>query len=278
MFQGHMLSLIATKRSGGACFNSIRVQPVSIGVPKSPHVPNADGVLLSPTGVEVDWLSSIIEQSKSLLVLTGAGISTASGIPDYRGPNGSYNRGHKPMTHGEFMNSEASRKRFWARSMVGWQTVSDASPNNAHYALARLEAAGHCDGVITQNVDRLHHKAGSENIIDLHGRVDQVRCQCCKNVVSRRDWQHAMTSANVEFMERMRLLQLQQKLQLESGLAKDTSVRADGDAELNLDDYSMVSAVLYAHISSSRLLTHTSSLLVMYDRSMCLSVRAAAVC
>lgn len=148
------------------------------------------------------------------------------------------------MTHGEFMNSEASRKRFWARSMVGWQTVSDASPNNAHRALARLEAAGHCDGIITQNVDRLHHKAGSLNIIDLHGRVDQVRCKCCKNIVSRRDWQHAMTSANGEFMERMRLLQLQQKLQLESGLAKDTSVRADGDAELNLDDYSMVGAML----------------------------------
>lgn len=236
-----MTFLASMIRNSRVSLSSIRVQQVSIGVPKSPVVPNPDSVLLPPTGEEVDWLTAIINESKSLVVLTGAGISTASGIPDYRGPNGSYNRGHKPMTHGEFMKSEASRKRFWARSMVGWQTVSHASPNNAHYALARLEAAGHCDGIITQNVDRLHHKAGSTNIIDLHGRVDQVRCQCCKNVVSRKDWQHAMTTANGEFMERMRLLQLQQKLQLESGLAKDTSVRADGDAELNLDDYSMVS-------------------------------------
>ena len=217
-------------------FSSIRVQPTTAAHPWTP----SSGILSSPTAEEVDWLATFFDRAKNLVVLTGAGISTASGIPDYRGPNGSYNRGHKPMLHSEFMGSEASRKRFWARSMVGWQTVSDASPNQAHFALSRLEAGGYCSAVITQNVDRLHHKAGSENVIDLHGRVDQVRCQCCKQAMPRSEWQYAMTSANADFMHRMTELQQQQKLKLESASAKDTNIRADGDAELGLDDYSMV--------------------------------------
>lgn len=202
--------------------------------------------LASPMQKEVELLTNFFKQSKDVLVLTGAGISTSSGIPDYRGPNGSYKRGHKPMTHTEFMTSEASRKRFWARSMVGWQTVSDASPNNAHVALAKLEIAGYCAGVITQNVDRLHFKAGSTNVIDLHGRVDQVRCQCCKKAMPRKDWQHAMTSANVSFMESMMQMQAQRMLQLDSADSKHTNLRADGDAELYLEDYSMVTPMLYS--------------------------------
>uniref|UniRef100_A0A7S3HFZ4 Deacetylase sirtuin-type domain-containing protein n=1 Tax=Spumella elongata TaxID=89044 RepID=A0A7S3HFZ4_9STRA len=196
--------------------------------------------LASPMQNEIEWLTTFFQQSKNVLVLTGAGISTSSGIPDYRGPNGSYKRGHKPMTHSEFMTSESSRKRFWARSMVGWQNVSDATPNNAHFALAKLEAAGRCAGVITQNVDRLHFKAGSTNVIDLHGRVDQVRCQCCKKPMPRNEWQYAMTSANASFMENMKQMQKEKKLQLDSAAAKNTNLRADGDAELNLEDYSMI--------------------------------------
>jgi len=218
-------------------FSSTGSQPISGN-------DNVSSVLASPTQREVDWLATFFQYSKNLIVLTGAGISTSSGIPDYRGPNGSYKRGHKPMTHGEFMTSEASRKRFWARSMVGWQTVSDANPNNAHFALARLEAAGRCAGVITQNVDRLHFKAGSTNVIDLHGRVDQVRCQCCKKPMLRSEWQYAMTSANANFMEKMRQMQEEKKLQLDSAGAKNTNLRADGDAELNLEDYSMVPCYL----------------------------------
>jgi NAD-dependent deacetylase sirtuin 4 len=198
----------------------------------SPLVP----ALISPSRAEVDQLNDFLESAGRTVVLTGAGISTPSGIPDYRGPNGSYKLGHKPMNHGEFMNNEASRKRFWARSMVGWQTVSGASPNEAHHALVRLENAAKVNSIITQNVDRLHHKAGSNNIIDLHGRVDQVRCQCCKRTVARTDWQTKLEAANQHFLEvlsstRTRMLSL---------MSAAKSVRADGDAELGLDDYSKV--------------------------------------
>ncbi|CAM9332556.1 unnamed protein product [Scytosiphon promiscuus] len=111
----------------------------------------------------------------SAVALTGAGMSTDSGIPDYRGPQGSYSRGHKPMTHDEFLSSESNRKRYWARSTFGWDSFSNARPNAAHVALAELEAAGKLSSVITQNVDGLQQKAGSQKVVDLHGRNDKVR-------------------------------------------------------------------------------------------------------
>lgn len=193
-------------------------------------------VMQSPTSKEVDDLVRFFCNSSSVTVLTGAGISTSSGIPDYRGPQGSYKLGHKPMTHTEFMTKELSRKRFWARSMVGWLTVSAAEPNDAHTALAGLESNGKVGGIITQNVDRLHHRAGSNNIMDLHGRVDQVRCQCCKKAISREEWQYALISRNASFLERTKEQQRLQALQVHSR----SSVRADGDAELGELDYNEV--------------------------------------
>ena len=111
---------------------------------------------LEPAKAEIDQLVAHITASQRLLVLTGAGISTHSGIPDYRSPNGSYSRGHKPVLHAEFVQSADQRRRYWARSYIGWAFFSRAAPNAAHAALAALERRGRLAHLITQNVDRLH--------------------------------------------------------------------------------------------------------------------------
>jgi NAD-dependent SIR2 family protein deacetylase len=113
-----------------------------------------------------------------VLVLTGAGISTDSGIPDYRGPD-NLPRNAAPMTFDRFTGSVEERRRYWARSHVGWERFAAARPNVAHHAVARLGRAGLLSGVVTQNVDGLHHAAGSPEVIDLHGRLDTVVCLGC---------------------------------------------------------------------------------------------------
>ena len=113
-----------------------------------------------------------------VLVLSGAGMSTDSGIPDYRGPTGTRRRA-SPMTYREFTGDDAARRRYWARSHVGWRHVASARPNAAHRAVAALEAGGVVSGVVTQNVDGLHTAAGSRRVIDLHGRLDTVVCLGC---------------------------------------------------------------------------------------------------
>ncbi|MCT9867727.1 NAD-dependent protein deacetylase [Paenarthrobacter aurescens] len=120
---------------------------------------------------------------KRLAVLTGAGLSTDSGIPDYRGP-GSAPR--NPMTYQEFIGSEANRRRYWARNHLGWSHLRHADPNAGHAAVALMERRGLLSGLITQNVDRLHEDAGSVNVVDLHGRFDQVICLENGHVFSRR--------------------------------------------------------------------------------------------
>ncbi len=115
-----------------------------------------------------------------VVALTGAGISTESGIPDYRGPNGAYSRGHQPMTLQDFTRDPEARRRYWARSFVGWQRFAAAQPNEGHRALASLEARGLIRGIITQNVDGLHQAAGSRSVIDLHGRLERIRCLACE--------------------------------------------------------------------------------------------------
>ncbi|GKV10969.1 hypothetical protein SLEP1_g22262 [Rubroshorea leprosula] len=137
-------------------------------------VPEAD----PPSNEDVIWLYQFLCQSSKLVVLTGAGMSTECGIPDYRSPNGAYSAGFKPITHQEFLHSSRARKRYWARSYAGWRQFTSAQPSSAHIALASLEKAGRIRFMITQNVDRLHHRAGS-NPLELHGTVYSVICLDC---------------------------------------------------------------------------------------------------
>ena len=128
-------------------------------------------------------------------VLTGAGISTDSGIPDYRDATGAWKRS-APVQHQDFMAHAATRQRYWARSLIGWPVFSQARPNGAHRALAQLEQQGHVRQLITQNVDGLHQRAGSRSVVDLHGRLDEVVCMGCRAVSPRSDFQRALSAAN----------------------------------------------------------------------------------
>lgn len=121
---------------------------------------------------------------KRLAVLTGAGMSTDSGIPDYRGQGKT--RQH-PMTFDLFMGSHAAQQRYWARSFVGWSRIASAKPNEGHFALALAERNGQVASLITQNVDGLHSAAGSEHVFELHGRLDRVRCMSCARLFARTD-------------------------------------------------------------------------------------------
>ena len=127
-------------------------------------------------------------RGRRAVVVAGAGCSTESGIPDYRGPEGSL-RTRKPIQYQEFVRSEASRVRYWARSTVGWQRFSAARPNAGHHALAELEAGGAVSGIITQNVDGLHHAAGSQRVVELHGTLGAVRCMACGQASPRAEFQ-----------------------------------------------------------------------------------------
>ena len=124
----------------------------------------------SDTSLEVrlEPLTNILK-NKRVLVLSGAGISTESGIPDYRGPD--RKRPAKPMRYQEFVSADFGRQRYWSRSMIGWATMGDAKPNQGHKAIAAMEASGNIFGVLTQNVDGLHQAAGSKSVLELHGSL-----------------------------------------------------------------------------------------------------------
>jgi len=139
-------------------------------------------------------------RDRRAVVLAGAGCSTESGIPDYRGPQGRL-RNRKPMQYSEFVDSEAGRTRYWARSAVGWERVSGARPNPAHRALARLEDAGVVRGIITQNVDGLHQDAGSRRVVELHGSLAHVRCLDCDRRVTRAEHQRRLAALNPGWIE-----------------------------------------------------------------------------
>ena len=133
--------------------------------------------------VDVDTSSlAALLGGRTSLVLTGAGISTDSGIPDYRGPD-SPNR--LPMTFQDFVSGPSMQQRYWARAHIGWQRMSAAQPNDGHRALVRMQAAGRLSGLITQNVDGLHEHAGHPDVVDLHGRIDRVICLNCRQVSTR---------------------------------------------------------------------------------------------
>ena len=152
-------------------------------------------------------------RDKRIAVLTGAGCSTESGIPDYRGPE-SRARTRNPIQHRDFIEHEATRRRYWARSAVGWPRMAGARPNPAHHAIAELESRGRLTGLITQNVDRLHHKAGSRDVLELHGALHDVRCLECGALESRDALQERIALLNPNFS------------------ATHAAIAPDGDAEL----------------------------------------------
>lgn len=156
-----------------------------------------------------------------IVALVGAGCSTESGIPDYRG-EGTARRARNPLQHQEFVTSASARRRYWSRSMVGWPRIAAAQPNRAHQGLAALEASGALVGLISQNVDGLHHAAGSKAVIELHGALRRVQCLNCGDITSRSALQARLEHANPDAMV-------------------DRALLADGDAEVDTEaDFEVV--------------------------------------
>ena len=180
----------------------------SIALSAAPDIDSAAGRLAA-------WLRA----NPRTVVLTGAGCSTASGIPDYRDGEGAWKR-KPPVQQRDFVGSHAVRQRYWARSLVGWRHFAGAAPNAAHHALAALEAAGRVTHLITQNVDGLHQQAGSRAVTDLHGRLDSIECLACGAVTPRAAFQGELESRNPEWRA------------LTAGMAPD------GDADLEARDFS----------------------------------------
>ncbi|GAA1993498.1 hypothetical protein GCM10009718_34020 [Isoptericola halotolerans] len=145
----------------------------------------------------VDDAARLLE-GRTVTALTGAGISTDSGIPDYRSPD---SPPRNPMTYQQFVGDDAFRRHYWARNHVGWQHVNRTHPNAGHRVLAELEQRGVVRGVITQNVDLLHEDAGSRTVIDLHGRYDRVICLQCGRTISRAHLAERLDALNPGFVE-----------------------------------------------------------------------------
>jgi NAD-dependent SIR2 family protein deacetylase len=145
-------------------------------------------------------LQEFVGRHNRLFVLTGAGCSTNSGIPDYRDADGHWKRA-QPMTFQAFMGSQSARQRYWARSLIGWRIFGQVKPNRAHQALASLEVLGKSEILLTQNVDRLHQAAGSTRVIDLHGRLNLVRCMGCGQTIAREAMQERLVRLNPAWAE-----------------------------------------------------------------------------
>jgi NAD-dependent SIR2 family protein deacetylase len=173
-----------------------RVKPfarAAVLTPRPPDVP----VVRNPASA-VGALRDLVAPG-GVAVVTGAGISTESGIPDYRGPSGALRRNHTPMTYQQFTGDPVFRKRYWARSHAGWRHITAARPNGGHRAVAALERAGLLAGTVTQNVDGLHHAGGARSVVELHGNLARVLCGACGDVSARADLEARLTAANPDF-------------------------------------------------------------------------------
>lgn len=210
-------------------------------------------------------LASWLQDKHSVLCLTGAGLSTESGIPDYRGYQGSYHIGHKPMVHDQFMDSHYQRQRYWGRSLVGWEKLDSKEPNEGHRALTRLESQGFIGldfscahreedharhicvrpgrkrlSVITQNVDGLHGKAGTIFVSELHGHLNRLKCMNCGMYHDRREFQQELRRRNHDWIqEQERILAEKQRL-FASNDQMSENMRPDGDASVSTEDYSSI--------------------------------------
>ncbi len=190
---------------------SLRPTNRSVPMPRTGPVPQR-----ASAGQAARVLADFIREHPRLMVLTGAGVSTGSGIPDYRDADGAWKR-RQPVQHQAFLADEQLRRRYWGRSLLGWPVIRNATPNLAHGCLAELEARGHTGLLVTQNVDRLHQRAGSRSVVDLHGRADQVICMSCGYRCGR-DQVHARCA------------------ELNPGfLNHSASAAPDGDADLEVD-------------------------------------------
>jgi NAD-dependent SIR2 family protein deacetylase len=169
----------------------------------------------TPASDSLDDVARVVAERR-VVVLSGAGLSTESGIPDYRGEAGSLRR-HTPMTYDVFVGSEEGRRRYWARSHLGWRTIARAAPNAGHLAVTALRTRGYLSGVITQNVDGLHQAAGTAGAVELHGSLDRVICLRCRQTSAREDLDRRLRAANPAF----------------EGTA--TRINPDGDVELAED-------------------------------------------
>lgn len=162
-------------------------------------------------------LADFLRRTGPVTVLTGAGVSVASGIPEYRDRNGNWKHA-RPVQFADFRDSAAVRRRYWARSFAGWNRIRAAQPSDAHRALARLEQLGICRHLVTQNVDGLHQRAGQQRVTDLHGKLDAVTCLHCENRLDREQWQAGLEAANPGWDHRV------------------TAIKPDGDVELAAAD------------------------------------------
>lgn len=171
---------------------------------------------LSPPQPAASHLADFIRRHPRLMILTGAGVSTDSGIPDYRDQEGAWKR-KQPVQHRDFMQSLDTRRRYWGRSLVGWPVMQRSQPNPAHRHLAELERRQHTRLLVTQNVDRLHQRAGSRRVIDLHGRADQVVCMVCDYRCERQAVHERCYALNPAFHR------------------YQASTAPDGDADLEVD-------------------------------------------
>lgn len=169
--------------------------------------------------VQTALLADFLTRYPRVLVLTGAGVSTDSGIPDYRDNQGQWKRQH-PIMLQAFVNDIAMRKRYWARSFHGWPLLAQSQPGLAHTALGQLQAAGVVDAIVTQNVDGLHQAGGATEVIDLHGRIDRVVCLGCGAKSSRVEMQHRLDAANPGLQE-----------------ANAVTAAPDGDADVDNPDW-----------------------------------------
>jgi NAD-dependent SIR2 family protein deacetylase len=179
---------------------------------------------VTPDARDLEPLADLVAGG-GVVALTGAGISTESGIPDYRGPSGASLRRHSPMTYQLFTGDPVARRRYWARSHVGWRIMREAQPNDGHRAVADLERLGLVLGTITQNVDGLHQAAGARRVVDLHGRLDRVVCLDCGTAMTRAHLDARLSAVNLDWR------------------ATVTAVNPDGDVDLpddQLDAFTVV--------------------------------------
>ncbi len=167
---------------------------------------------------DIDKLVEFLRRHKKITVLSGAGCSTGSGIPDYRDEDGN-RKNSEPVQYNDFVSNGYARRRYWARSFVGWRRIRSAKPNAAHAALAKLEHKGHVNSLITQNVDNLHRIAGSRRVIDLHGVLHKTRCLSCNRKGKRSDWQAILEEHNPDWSAQL------------------AAYTPDGDAEISHSDY-----------------------------------------